>query len=120
MDAMGKDWPKWGCKHADDMEDLEYIFRRACKERERKDWIAEVKKLKQQHANECVKQGIKPNKNWQRKIWFRKDRHRWNCTHAKPMKELEFLYSRCMPHEVALWKGVVLQVRKKHQDECVK
>jgi hypothetical protein len=58
MDAMGKDWPKWGCKHADDMEDLEYIFGRTCKERERNDWIAEVKKLKQQHANECVKQGI--------------------------------------------------------------
>jgi hypothetical protein len=74
------------------MEDLEYILERAFKEQEINDWITEVKILKQQHENECVKRGVKPNKNWRRKIWFRKDWYLWDRRHVTSMRELELLY----------------------------
>jgi hypothetical protein len=45
------------------MEDLECIFGQACRELERNDWIAEVKRPKEQHEDECAEQGVKLNKN---------------------------------------------------------
>jgi hypothetical protein len=63
MEAMGKNWPKWGCKHADDMEDLEYTFDQSCKAGKRNRWNAEVEQVRQAHEDQCVKQGVSPDEN---------------------------------------------------------
>jgi hypothetical protein len=100
VERLGRDWPNWGCKHADDMEDLEYTFDQAGREGMRNRWNEEVEKVRQAHEDECVKLGVRPNEKWHRKEWFRTGWYLWDCRHAFRMKELEFMYGWCMDHEV--------------------
>ena len=114
---MGKDWPNWRCQHANDMEELEYAFESASGEHMLHYWRRDVDKTKQDHQDQCVKRGYKPNPDWHRKAWLRKDWYHWDCEHAAYMKHMYRQYIWLKDHESSSWKEEVLRISKDHEDE---